>query len=227
MKFSCIIPAYNEWPRIANVLWVVLACEELDEIIVVDDGSTDNTWSIIDTFDNPKLQKIHLEKNGGKTKAVFSAIMKATGEYFVFIDSDLIWLKAEHISSLIQPIKNHQADVTLSLRQNSLLLYKWLSVDFVSGERVVPRSLFEDEKDYIYGPGFGLESIMNQKILKQNLLVKSVYLPIITPRKSTKMGWLRGTIADIWMTYDIVNLLGIRQIIYQNRSFSKMQKNFL
>ena len=106
------------------------------------------------------------------------------------IDSDLIGLQSKHISELIEPIQNHQAEVTLSLRENSLLIYKWLSVDFVTGERVVPRSLFLDKKSYLDAPGFGLESIMNQKILEQKLRVKSVRLPIITPRKSLKMGWI-------------------------------------
>ncbi len=224
MEFSCIIPAYNEWPRIGKVLETVLACPELSEIVVVDDGSTDTTWNVISTFEDPRLRKIQLEKNGGKTCAVFTGIRASTGTHLVFIDSDLIGLKPEHITALITPVRNKESDVSFSIRTNSLPIYHLLGVDFVTGERVVPRTILEDESYYIDGPGFGLEGKMNKKILDAHLTMKTVSLPIITPRKSVKMWWLRGTLADQKMTYDIVKILGIREIIRQNRLFSNMQK---
>ena len=46
MKISAIIPAFNEEPRIGNVLDVVKEMELIEEIIVVDDGSTDNTYKV-------------------------------------------------------------------------------------------------------------------------------------------------------------------------------------
>lgn len=72
MVFSCIIPAYNEAPRIHAILQVALHCSELDEVIVIDDGSTDETKKILEDINHPKLQKLFLEKNGGKMKAFFT-----------------------------------------------------------------------------------------------------------------------------------------------------------
>lgn len=74
MEFSCIVPAYNESGRIGNVLRVLFECPDLLEIIVIDDGSSDGTWGRLSTMEHPKLQKIRLEKNGGKTKAIFTGI---------------------------------------------------------------------------------------------------------------------------------------------------------
>jgi len=90
MKFSCIIPAYNEAPRIRAVLETVLGVPELEEVIVVDDCSTDETLAVIRSFTSPKLYVIALEKNVGKTQAVFAGLKKAQGEYIVMIDSDII-----------------------------------------------------------------------------------------------------------------------------------------
>ena len=95
----------------------------------------------------------------------------------------------------MSPIQLGDADVTISLRENSLGIYKLFLNDFVTGERVVPRHLLEDAEYYTTGPGFGLEVKMNEKIIKSNYRVKSVYLPgVIAPRKSYKHGYIAGTI---------------------------------
>lgn len=68
------------------------------------------------------------------------------------IDSDLLNLTPEHITAMIDPIRSQRAQVTLSIRENSLPLYRFLGTDFVSGERVLPRSLFIDRDYYLSGP---------------------------------------------------------------------------
>jgi hypothetical protein len=70
------------------------------------------------------------------------------------IDSDLIGLTSRHITDLIAPVREESADVTLSIRENSLGLYKFCGTDFVSGERVIPREILADVPYYTSGPGF-------------------------------------------------------------------------
>lgn len=125
----------------------MLACPELDEVIIVNDGSIDETREVIESFNHPKLQKIHQE-NTGKTGAIFAGIRQSTGDYIVTIDSDLLHLTPEHITSLLLPIQEGKANMTLSIRENSLPLYRWIGTDFVSGERVVPRDIFDDSAYY-------------------------------------------------------------------------------
>ena len=66
MKTAAILPIFNEEKTVANVLSVLLKAEQLDEVIVVDDGSTDNSLNIIKSFQSDKLKIIHLRENLGK-----------------------------------------------------------------------------------------------------------------------------------------------------------------
>lgn len=104
------------------------------------------------------------------------------------IDSDLLNLESQHITALIDPIRNKKANVTLSIRENSLYIYKFLGTDFVSGERVLPRSIFDDEQYYRVCPGFCLEVLMNARIIQKKYSVKNIYIKnVIAPRKSVKI----------------------------------------
>ena len=89
---SIIVPAYNESKRIRSFLkdLVKFAKKGNYEIIIVDDGSTDNTGSVIKkiTKDFKKIKIISYKPNMGKGYAVKTGIMKARGEYIIFIDAD-------------------------------------------------------------------------------------------------------------------------------------------
>ncbi len=225
MKFSCIIPAFNEAERIENVIRTLMDCPDLYEIIAVDDGSTDATWNILNQLEHPKLVKIRLGKNSGKTRAIFAGIRISRWDYIVTIDSDLLNLKPEHIQSLIAPILLGTADVTLSIRENSLPIYKFFRNDFVSGERVVPREVLNDEQYYVSGPGFGLEVKMNEKIIAGKYRMKSVYfLGVITPRKSDKYGFTKGAWSDLKMIREILSVVPVWRLGYQLWYFYRQQR---
>lgn len=137
-----------------GVLQTVCESEKVDEVIAVDDGSTDNTRKMIENFSHSKVRKIFLAQNGGKARAVLEGVRQATGDFIVMIDSDLIGLKPHHIDMLIEPIVQKKSDVTLSIRENSLGIYKFFGTDFVSGERVIPKTLFADGAFFTDGKGF-------------------------------------------------------------------------
>ncbi|HEY5501219.1 MAG TPA: glycosyltransferase family 2 protein, partial [Candidatus Humimicrobiaceae bacterium] len=89
-KVSCIIPAYNEGERIEKILNIIIGHPLIYEIIVIDDGSKDNTKEIIEKFEG--ITFIKHEKNQGKSISVYDGIVKATGEYILMLDADLIGL---------------------------------------------------------------------------------------------------------------------------------------
>ncbi len=128
---TAIVPAYNELPRIDDVLKFLLDSPDVDSVICVDDGSTDGTSAMItDRF--PAVKLITLAENTGKGNAMVEGILHATGDVVLFVDADLIGLTHAHIHALLTPLLRGEADVVISARDY------WLDNVFfraLSGER--------------------------------------------------------------------------------------------
>ena len=90
MKFSIIVPVYNTFNYLSSCLESILK-QTYDnfEVIVVDDGSTDNSYKIMEEYSKlDKRFKKYKKKNGGVSSARNFWITKATGDYIIFVDSD-------------------------------------------------------------------------------------------------------------------------------------------
>jgi glycosyltransferase involved in cell wall biosynthesis len=214
-KISCIIPAYNEADRIGNVLRVLQKHPLIDEVIVVNDGSKDNTDNVVKKFKSVRL--ISYKKNRGKTFALLKGIKASKNNILMFIDSDLIGLQPKNITDLISSVKSSKADVSISIKGNSLAIFKLLGLDFVSGERVFHKKLLGDINELSKLAGFGFESFLNRKIIKNNLRIKIVsWKNVSHARKSEKIGWVKGTLGEFSMLLQIIKTIGISGIVYQN-----------
>src|SRR2546428_10032454 len=94
VRLSVVIPAFNEEATLAG------AISEIDrflhhvgiefDILVVDDGSTDNTWNVIQQLENayPQLQSLRLPRNLGKGAAVKAGVLASAGSVVLFTDAD-------------------------------------------------------------------------------------------------------------------------------------------
>lgn len=91
-KVSVVIPTYNRAHLISRAIKSVLDQTYKDlEIIVVDDGSTDNTEKIINSFQDERIIYIQHDKNKGASAARNTGIKASKGEYIAFQDSDDEW----------------------------------------------------------------------------------------------------------------------------------------
>ena len=101
MKVSVVIRTYNRGYVIAEAIASVLGQTYDDfEIIVVDDGSTDNTFEVVKQFRNDKIQYIRHDRNRGVSAAGNTGIRVATGDVIAHLDSDDLW-KPEMLRTLV------------------------------------------------------------------------------------------------------------------------------
>ncbi len=118
MSISIVIPAYNEEKTIAQILDQVLErVQNLGEIIIIDDGSKDNTRQICLEYER-KYPVIHYHlqpQNAGKTEALKAGFKVSTGDVVIVQDADLEYDPAE-INLVVAPILEGKADVVLGSR---------------------------------------------------------------------------------------------------------------
>lgn len=205
---SCVVPAFNEGPRIGPVLDVALAASEIDEVIVVDDGSSDDTVAIVERLaaEHARLRLIVQPENGGKTRAVAAGIRAARGRHLMLLDSDLTGLTPAALTRLAAPVLTGRAGASISLRGNAPRSWQALGLDYISGERVMARALLTDELDTLDRLArFGLEVFMNRLWIDAGLDIAVVPWPeVASPMKREKRGGaVAGLRADIAMMRDI------------------------
>ena len=114
---SVIVPCYNEAATVglvvARVLGLQASLQVNIELVVVDDGSTDDTSAIVAEY--PSVRLIRHGRNMGKGAAVRTGLANAAGDVIVIQDADLEYFP-EEIPGLVEPILRNQADVVLGSR---------------------------------------------------------------------------------------------------------------
>ena len=214
MRVSFLVPAYNEAATIVELLDRVAALDLEQQIVVVDDGSTDGTGDLVEHWGAGRDDVVLVrQRNGGKGSAVRAAIPHADGQICVIQDADLEYDPAD-VPALIQPIERGSADVVYGSRLSggkpqraylfwhlvgnrflSLLtniLYNTTLSDMETGYKAfrteVLRSLDLRQDD------FGIEPEITAKICKRNLRVYE--LPIAyygrTYAEGKKITWRDG-----------------------------------
>ncbi len=106
---SVVIPAFNEEKSIKHVIDVVKEVEKITQIIVVDDGSTDNTYKIASKED---IITIKHRTNKGKGSAMNTGLKRVTNDVVLFLDADLSEITKEQVEIIINPILEGKADIT-------------------------------------------------------------------------------------------------------------------
>ena len=117
MKLSVIMPVYNEKSTLVDAVKAVLAVERADEVIIIDDGSTDGTrdlYSEVNALDDRISIYLHT-RNQGKGAAVRTGFSKATGDIFLIQDADLEYDPRDY-EVLVQPIEEERAVVVYGSR---------------------------------------------------------------------------------------------------------------
>lgn len=211
-KISCIIPVYNEEANISNVLEILLKIAWLDEVIVVDDGSSDKTVSVVSRFKNPKLHLVVCKRNQGKGAALYRGIKKAQNDLLIFIDGDLIGLKEEHLLEIVNPILfSKTADLSLGvfaiskLNKNAGTKIANRAVPWITGQRAIYRKNLPD-LSAIKRSRYGVDLLISKKFKKSQ--IKIVKLDGLSQSvKEDKLDFFSAMRARAKMYYQISKIL--------------------
>lgn len=191
---SIIVPVYNEKYTVDQVLREAFSAKlphsVRREIIVIDDGSTDGTWDVLDRVaqELPGVKLLRHERNKGKGAAVRTALQHVSGTYVIIQDADLEYSPSEY-AKMLEPVLTGVADVVYGSRflvsAGRRVLFFWHSVgnkvlttlsniftnlsltDMETGYKLMPACVLKSIP--IRCDGFGIEAELTMKLSKRGM----------------------------------------------------------
>jgi glycosyltransferase involved in cell wall biosynthesis len=185
MEYSLIIPIYNEANTITSLINEICDLDEINEIIIIDDGSNDGTSKLLSKIKNIKL--IINDKNTGKSTSIVKALSKTKGKYVVLFDGDLE-IKPNEINKLLTIHKKNKnilvkgkrvslsPDISMFNLGNKILnyffniLYNSSFNDVFCCLIIIEKKLLNSFK--ISSKKFGIETEIMANIATKNLTIK-------------------------------------------------------
>jgi cellulose synthase/poly-beta-1,6-N-acetylglucosamine synthase-like glycosyltransferase len=132
---SILVPAYNEAVGIERAVRSLAASDYPEfEIVVVDDGSEDDTGQIVERLELPGVRVIH-QPNGGKPSALNRAIAAAAHDVLVTVDADTVF-EPETLRLLVQPFRSEEVGAVsgnTKVGNRGGLLGRWQHIEYVMG----------------------------------------------------------------------------------------------
>ena len=214
MEICTLIPAYNEEKTIKNIVKTVINIELIDRVIVIDDGSTDNTALVAK---NAGAEVIKMKENRGKGAALKKGLEKTDAEIILMLDGDLIGLNKKHIDKLLNPVLNNNFDMSVGIFDHGPGLTDLAQqvTPSLSGQRAIKLDILNNIEN-LDKAGFGVEVSINNYV-KNNGAVEFVELKNLNHvMKEEKMGLLKGLIARLKMYWDIIRTVIKRILISKN-----------
>jgi glycosyltransferase involved in cell wall biosynthesis len=212
---SVVMPVFNEGGTISRMLEQTLAQRPVQEIVIVDDASTDETWSVLQSHAarDSRIKLFRHERNQGKGAALRTGFSRVTGQYVLVQDADLEYDPAEyHI--LLGPVLAGMADVVFGSRFQGAgphrVLYYWHALgnrllttlsnmatnlnltDMETGYKLFRREVVQ--KITIEEDRFGFEPEITAKVSRLNLRIYEVPVSYHgrTYAEGKKIGWRDG-----------------------------------
>lgn len=158
-KVTAIVPTYNEATRIGRVLDVLTTYPKFLEIIVVDDGSIDNTAQVVAQYN---VRYLPQTENHGKGYVMDIGVAQAAGDIIFFADADVTGLTHQVIDEILQPMIEEGVDMSIGTRKRLwfTLNYLLMFIPLLGGERAITKKLWLMLPDY-YKHRFRIEVGLN------------------------------------------------------------------
>lgn len=219
-RIVTLIPAYNEGDLIGETVKAALAMPGIDEVVVIDDGSEDETAFVAYETGATVIQ---MQENSGKGAAMNKGVADIDADIYLIIDADL-GPSASETYHLLDPLLSDMADMSIALMQAPpghkggfgfvLKLARWGIKRFggtivhapISGQRAIRKKLIEDIGGF--EKGFGVETALTIDALRKGYKIVEVSLPL-THRLSGRT--LKGFLHRGHQFWDITRALWRRR----------------
>jgi len=232
-NISVVVPVYNEGEAVKEVInELQKQIKRVDieyEIIVVDDGSNDNTKEVLKSLNKENIRIITHPENMGYGEAILTGIKNAKYEYVATIDADGSYL-AEDLVKLISEIERY--DLVIGARKGkefwgsmlkhpARILFLFLAEftvgekipDVNSGLRIFKKSSFLELKFPAICRGFSFSSTMTLAFLAEGKFVKFVPISYLPRKGKSKVNYIRDTLRTLQVLVEIITFYNPLKLI--------------
>ena len=222
LRVSALIPAYNEAGNLGAVLAPLMQVKEIAEVIVVSDGSTDETAAVARSAGAKTLQLPH---NVGKTEAVLSGVREASHPFILLCDADLLHLTERHVRAMLLRYCEGW-DMIIMDKGGQPWVFKSLlkSVPAISGTRLLEKRLLL-EVPFRTGDRFRFENRINDHFFARGWSIAvSPAEEVRDRRKYVKYSFWRGLRLDIRGACELMAGDGVWSILHNLMVFRRIYK---
>lgn len=204
-NFSVVIPAWNEERTIGEVVRAFRTHPLCREVIVVSDGSIDNTAKIAHT---EGAQVVELKENSGKGEAMEKGVEIAHADIIFFSDADILGLNSEIISSIALPVLAGEYPMSIGITGRKMY---WLNkilhfFPLLGGQRVIVKELWY-AVPRMYRTRFKIETALNYYSKMFGRTAHFALFPSMRHvKKEFKYGMLRGFFMRVKMYAEIFSV---------------------
>jgi glycosyltransferase involved in cell wall biosynthesis len=204
---TAVVPAYNEGPRVAAVVRPLLASGAFARVLVVDDGSADDTLAAARAAGADAVRPPHNLGKGGAMRFALDAVHP--GHDVAFFDADLLGLRPSHAALMVSSFRASGAGVVAALRDYGPWNALQGALEPITGERVVRREVLDRMRPEDWR-GFAVEAGMNESCRRLGLPVVLVQLDglSIVPKWHKGGGAAAGFVSAARMTREVLCAMG-------------------
>lgn len=205
MVIDAVIPARNEEPTVAGVVASVRGCRHVRDVIVVDDGSSDRTAAEAEQAGARVVRRA--TSTGSKAHAMEAGVEASDADAFLFVDADCLGLTSEHLDAICEPFVDGRAVMSLGTFDYGVLNPLVLRFPPTTGERVLPRWVFEAVPPS-KREGYTIEVMINEVVAEGRLPSTVRVMKGVSHRtKRDKFGPIEGWRRTWQMFWQLVGLV--------------------